>query len=142
LFVAYPEMAAQGWRRSTWCEIFIFSPFGYMPFVAEQAGFPRYMIMLAKRVVGVAGDTVEVRENGRVYVNGSMVSDSSHRAVEKGPQQQSMVERGECKFTLSPVTVPPGHLFVLGDNHAASFDSLYFGFVPAGNVHTVYGCAE
>jgi signal peptidase I len=50
-----------------------------------------------KRVVAVAGDRVEVRD-GRLRVNGEEV------------------ERGEVSGTVAELTVPPGHVYVLGDN--------------------------
>lgn len=73
-----------------------------------------------KRVIGLPGETVELRD-GRVFVDGKFIPE---RAV-VFPDHQS---------TYGPVTVPEGHLFVLGDNRRNSEDSRYFGFVPFGNI--------
>ena len=67
-----------------------------------------------KRIVGVAGDRVYLRQ-GHLYVNGEMV-DSEWTCIE---DLDSTVE----------VTVPDGHYFVLGDNRAVSCDSREFGLV-------------
>ena len=70
-----------------------------------------------KRVIGVPGDTMEVRE-GQVYRNGELL---------KEPYILEMT-RGSFPATK----VPEGHLFVMGDNRNNSEDSRSraVGFVP------------
>jgi signal peptidase I len=70
-----------------------------------------------KRVVGLPGDTIEVR-NGHVIRNG--------RAA-KEPFASSCTEP-ECN--LGAVTVPAGTFFMMGDNRGNSDDSRYWGPVP------------
>ena len=72
-----------------------------------------------KRIVAVEGDTVAVRD-GRVYVNGEL--------------QEEGFTNGPADYSLSEQTVPPGTVFVLGDNRNASFDSHYWGFLPRKNI--------
>ena len=72
-----------------------------------------------KRVVGVAGDTVEVHE-GRLYLNGQKLNE---------PYTNELAE-----YELMPLTVPVGSVFVLGDNRNHSFDSHYWGFLPIKNI--------
>jgi len=72
-----------------------------------------------KRVVGIAGDTVEVRE-GTLYVNGE--------------QQDEPFTNEKAEYSLKSLTVPPGTVFVLGDNRNHSFDSHFWGFLPVKNI--------
>jgi len=73
-----------------------------------------------KRVIGLPGETVEMRD-GRVYIDGTFL-DESYVAF---PDHHS---------TTGPITVPEGHIFVLGDNRRNSEDSRYFGSVPIANI--------
>lgn len=75
-----------------------------------------------KRVIGVAGDTVEVK-NDVLYLNG--------QPVEEPYLEQNRVQAKEQGVPLTedfgPITVPEGQLFVMGDNRLNSRDSRSIG---------------
>lgn len=82
-----------------------------------------------KRVVAIGGDTVQVK-NGRVWVNGKAIDDP-HAHLEV-----SDLERlpSNPRDNYGPVTVPPGKLFVMGDNRDRSYDSRFWGYVDENDV--------
>ena len=75
---------------------------------------------VVKRVVGLAGDTVAVVD-GVATLNG-------------GPEipKHAIVSGGGGSF--GPTKVPPGMIYVLGDDRPASYDSRYRGPIPLSSV--------
>jgi signal peptidase I len=100
-------------------DIVVFAP----PQNAEtQRGEP-----FIKRVIGVAGDTVEIRD-GAVLVNGVTLDEPYLYAVDAVPQPTEP-ETDEMSWT-----VPDGQIFVMGDHRARSSDSRAFGPIDVSSV--------
>jgi signal peptidase I len=80
-------------------------------------------IPFVKRVIGVSGDTVEIR-NSSVYVNGAKIDEPYIY------KQEPTTPRGAQTRWI----VPDGYLFVLGDHREASQDSRVFGPIARSTV--------
>jgi signal peptidase I len=78
---------------------------------------------LIKRVVGVPGDVIKVRR-GRLFVNGELQTEP----------YVNKVRNPELQASYGPKRIPPGHVFVMGDNRTNSRDSRFFGPVPYKNI--------
>ena len=120
----------------------------------DEGGIP-YQMNFVKRVVGLPGDKVEVRDN-RVYINDQLLPE--HRVIGDAPDDQSALTTKEFEqaepdqkyntyyeeTTLKgrdprnfrfagagrPFTVSENSYFVMGDSRDRSLDSRYWGVVP------------
>lgn len=68
--------------------------------------------ILLKRVIGTAGDIIDIKEDGTVYVNGEEIEEPyvNEKAL------------GTCDISL-PYQVPDNRIFVMGDHRSVSVDS-------------------
>jgi signal peptidase I len=86
----------------------------------KQASTDNYI----KRVVGLPGDLIKIIA-GRVWRNGK-------------PEKQSYADFAGCNSSApdcnypTPIRIPAGHYFMMGDNRDQSDDSRFWGPVPRG----------
>ena len=76
---------------------------------------------LIKRVVGVAGDEIQV-EGGVLYVN------------DEAQEEAYLNDADQSRSFYGPTVVPEEHIFVMGDNRGNSADSRVFGPLPLENL--------
>ncbi|HEY5436903.1 MAG TPA: signal peptidase I, partial [Candidatus Limnocylindrales bacterium] len=81
-----------------------------------------------KRVIGVDGDTVEVRD-GQVFVNGVALDEPYLFRNDAGVTEPTVASGDQARWV-----VPEGELFVMGDHRQVSEDSRVFGPIPVSSV--------
>jgi signal peptidase I len=116
---------------------------------------PEDGMTLVKRVIGLPGDTVEMR-NEQLLINGRAVAytplpelaadsdlPSATRTQEHDYRTEYLADRAHAIMVLpqrradrsfGPVRVPTGQYLVLGDSRDNSKDSRYIGFVPRASI--------
>ena len=98
---------------------------------------PEPSIDYIKRVVGLPGETLEIRKD-LVFINGELIDEPY--AYFEPKERSSMQAKGLTDATpvsrYGPIVIPEGKLFVMGDNRYNSADSRYWGFVESETVES------
>ncbi len=82
-----------------------------------------------KRVIGIPGDTIEVKD-GKLYRDGTL-ADDPHAHFEIAPDER---QQGSPRDFFGPLKVPQGQYLMMGDNRDRSYDSRFWGLVNRDEV--------
>jgi signal peptidase I len=130
------------WQRVERGDVVVFR------FPTDDKKSPHHAKDFIKRAIGLPGDRVEIRQK-KVYINGKLLAepyvhfaDSFVSPLSGAPDPEafeghwrsgvltSVSPDGAIRDNFGPVTVPPGHYLVLGDNRDHSYDSRFWGPLP------------
>jgi signal peptidase I len=87
-----------------------------------------------KRVIGLPGDTVQIKDK-KIYINNELMEDTHGTFTDPmiipgiGQQGDFPEMDKQKRDNTGPLVVPPNSIFVMGDNRDESYDSRFWGFV-------------
>jgi signal peptidase I len=102
-----------------------------------------------KRVIALPGDRVQIKGNRLILNNVPMAYEASPISESENPSSEMfellkesigdrswtvILEKRAKHRDFGPLVVPPGEVFLLGDNRDTSDDSRYWGTVPASQI--------
>lgn len=109
---------------------------------------PKDGTRLVKRVIGLPGEKISMSDNV-LYINGKPLDytllNRSATLISTGPlkieenlegthHQIQLIPSYPAMRSFSPITIPKGRYFMMGDNRDNSEDSRYFGFVKRDSI--------
>ncbi|HWL23513.1 MAG TPA: signal peptidase I [Ureibacillus sp.] len=86
-----------------------------------------------KRVIGLPGDTIEMKDDVLI-VNGKKYDEPYVNRAGENPLQNRITENFTLEELTGEKTVPEGFIFVLGDNRLKSADSRHYGLIPIDSI--------
>ncbi len=107
-------------------DIVVFSP-------TQELQKEQYQDAFIKRIVGLPGETVELR-GGKVYINNKPLDESKYLSGSQRTSMEVCTSGSQPPFLAQTKTIPGDSYLVLGDNRNSSYDSRCWGVVPRDNI--------
>ncbi len=137
ILVFYPPPVEVGGKDLSYAPLSWLGRATGLPFLPNEPAF-------IKRCIGLPGDRIRVQKGVGVFINGELLDESLYTKERPNYDLNNLCDIGGRSSTgvlIRPyedskgsVVVPPGHLFMMGDNRNNSEDSHVWGFLDQKRV--------
>ena len=128
ILVFYPPPEGNRGKDLHYDPLSIFARWTGLPFLPQDDAY-------IKRVIGLPGETIEIKEGEGVFINGmKLIEPYTNEVPDYNCTDLSNIEVYRRQGKAGKIIVPEGHLFLMGDNRNRSQDSHVWGFLDTKRI--------